>query len=441
MTHNPIQAEYSVIGSICISPDIFERIISTKLESWHFTDHILGKLYQVMCDMFTQDVPSDLVTVYSWLESHSYDIDTPKAIETLQAAVDATPAACNAPHYAKIIVDTYCENEFKRGMGEVSAMIANGEPVADIRMHLAGILEQSMVSESDDCGSILDLLNGGVGLKKASSIPYEWEQMNRRTGGLPEGALSVIGAYPGVGKTAFTTQTLTHFAREQRPVAFYSCEMSSAQVMQTLIARESGVSAGVLRKYGLDDLSPHLMPLVRKALENIMKLPFYIESGSLSAFEIAASAKKYQKKHGVNTIAVDYLQLLKPSSAEKDRRLSIDKSVQILKVLGVKNGFSVILLSQMARGNGNREPSMELLKESGGIGEAADYALLLDRPKFQAEEDCVCGTGCKTCKFTGKVSADNEMMIKVGKNKMGESGAKVKLHWHGSRMMISDWRD
>ena len=67
------------------------------------------------------------------------------------------------------------------------------------------------------------------------------------------GDLIVIAARPGMGKTAFVLSLAKNASVDfKKPVAFFSLEMSSAQLVQRLISSETGIPGDKLRKGNLD---------------------------------------------------------------------------------------------------------------------------------------------------------------------------------------------
>ena len=56
-----------------------------------------------------------------------------------------------------------------------------------------------------------------------------------------------------MGKTAFATQMLTHFAEKNLSVALFSLEMSAEQIMERVISNVGRVDLNVLKAGEMED--------------------------------------------------------------------------------------------------------------------------------------------------------------------------------------------
>jgi replicative DNA helicase len=203
----------------------------------------------------------------------------------------------------------------------------------------------------------------------------------------------VIAARPGVGKTALALTMAKNFIRQRydenndrfvQPgyrVGMFSLEMTNEQLMLRLLASMANVSLQRIRKGELRDSD--LMALAAVG-EEVAHLPIYLdESSMLSISQLRARARRMKQKFNIEVIIIDYLQLLTSTSAKaKDnRQTEVAEISRGIKGLARELGVPVIVLAQLNRRSeeGNADPALHHLRESGSIEQDADMVFLLNR--------------------------------------------------------------
>lgn len=447
-----LDAERSVLGALILSPQTMDAVMAEGLREEDFGSAAHRAIWRSACRMINGGGEADTVTLRNDLAAVG-ELESAGGVAYLDGLLDATPAAANAPHYARIVREKARARRLYQAAAEAMGTLRSGHELADARGVLTAAVEASVGNVGDTGGWIGDVLRAHVSAPAPKMISYGLDALDRHTGGLAEGVLCVVGAYSSTGKTSFATTVLGHMARKAVPVALFSLEMSRDQVAQTVLAREAGIPIWRLRRAAKEALNERDAARRAEVVAG-MDVPLWIDEKPSTSAEIAAKTRLLARKFGVRAIAVDYLQLLTPNQREKDRRQEIDAHVQTLKRLARETGVSVMLLSQLARpqahgGRGsatdnNPKPSVHALKESGAINDAADTTLLLWRPRFQQFEICPeCAgmdgkrAGCGHCGGRGQVSTDNELQVIIGKDRFGEAGYPVKLDWDGQYFQIS----
>ena len=187
-----------------------------------------------------------------------------------------------------------------------------------------------------------------------------------------------------VHNTAISLNIAYNMARLHKlPVLVFSLEMSKDQLVQRLIASESGVDSNRLRA---GRISPNEWDPVYKALDRISELPIYInDNASMMLMEMRSQARKLQAEHGgtLGLIMIDYLQLMEGSSDNRVQEIS--KITRGLKGLARELQVPLIALSQLSRGveaRNNKRPMMSDLRESGSIEQDADLIIMLYRDAY-----------------------------------------------------------
>jgi replicative DNA helicase len=170
------------------------------------------------------------------------------------------------------------------------------------------------------------------------------------------------------------------------PVAFFSLEMSSVQLITRLISAETGLSSDKLRTGKLAD---HEWQQLNVKVSDLESAPLYIDdSAALTIFELRAKARRLASAHDIKLIVIDYLQLMNLGSSNKagNREQEISTISRNLKALAKELNIPVIALSQLSRAvetrGGTKRPILSDLRESGAIEQDADIVSFLYRPEY-----------------------------------------------------------
>lgn len=220
-----------------------------------------------------------------------------------------------------------------------------------------------------------------------SGIPSGFDRLDRLTSGWQPSDLIIVAARPGMGKTALTLSMARNIAvNSDIPVAFFSLEMSSVQLITRLISSETGLSSEKLRT---GKLEKHEWEQLNVKVKSLEKAPLFIDdTPSLSIFDLRAKARRLASQHGIRLIVVDYLQLMTAGGSQKggNREQEISTISRNLKALAKELNLPVIALSQLSRAvetrGGSKRPILSDLRESGAIEQDADIVSFIYRPEY-----------------------------------------------------------
>ena len=190
-----------------------------------------------------------------------------------------------------------------------------------------------------------------------------------------------------MGKTALTLSMARNIAvLKEIPVAFFSLEMSSVQLITRLISAETGLSSEKLRT---GKLAPHEWEQLNVKVGDLERAPLFIDdTPSLSIFDLRAKARRLASQHGIKLIFIDYLQLMTAATNNKsgNREQEISMISRNLKALAKELDIPVIALSQLSRAvetrGGTKRPLLSDLRESGAIEQDADIVSFIYRPEY-----------------------------------------------------------
>jgi len=205
-----------------------------------------------------------------------------------------------------------------------------------------------------------------------SGVPSGFDKLDKLTSGWQPSDLIIVAARPGMGKTALTLSMARNMAVGANiPVAFFSLEMSSVQLITRLISSETGLSSEKLRT---GKLEKHEWEQLNVKVKDLEKAPLFIDdTPSLSIFDLRAKARRLASQHGIKMVVIDYLQLMTAGGSGKNgnREQEISTISRNLKALAKELNIPVIALSQLSRAvetrGGSKRPLLRL-KFIGHLG-------------------------------------------------------------------------
>ena len=218
-----------------------------------------------------------------------------------------------------------------------------------------------------------------------TGIPSGFSRLDRVTSGWQKSDLVIIAARPGMGKTAFIVSALRNAAVDfSIPVAIFSLEMASLQLVNRLISAEAELDSEKIKKGNLADFEWQQMVTKTTRLSGA---PIFIDdTPALSILELRAKCRRLKAEHNIQMIVIDYLQLMKGEVGSGNREQEIASISRALKGIAKELSVPVIALSQLSRGvetrGGDKRPQLSDLRESGSIEQDADIVMFLYRPEY-----------------------------------------------------------
>jgi replicative DNA helicase len=399
LPHN-IEAEQAVLGSILIENEVFD-MAENILRGGEFYSEVNARIYRTMQEMRETGEPIDLLTLTARLMD-SGELETVGGVEYLSRLLSIVPTASNCEYYAGIVREKYvrrCEILMLREMLE-KAMQGDGEAgqiSAAVQDKATAILEQSTAAEKtfrpigevavSRYEEIERRAEAPVG-NGVTGLPTGYPDLDRMTTGFQPSDMIIVAARPSVGKTAFALNIATNvgvLARET--VGIFSLEMSAAQLVDRLIAAESGVDAGKLRTGRLD---PEDWAKVVEAISRLSEAPIYIDdTPAITVQDIRIKARRLQRERGLGLLIVDYLQLVQTRRRGENRQQEVSEISRTLKQIARELNVPVIALSQLSRAVEQRQdkrPMLSDLRESGSIEQDADIVAFLYRDDYYDKE-------------------------------------------------------
>ena len=298
------------------------------------------------------------------------------ALVTLQAR---TPAITNAEHYARIVEEKAI---LRRLIGAATQIAEMGYAPRNTIDNTIDEAESSIFAiaqrrQTDTLEKMSDLVNSALdkihersenGLT-VTGTPTGFQDLDHLLMGLQPGALIVVGARPGMGKTAFALGLASHAAvRQHLPVLFFSLEMGHLEITQRLLASEAGVDS---TKLHTGNLTAQEWSRIHVATERLGGGTMWIDDNpAVTLMEIRSKARRLQDRLGtpLGLVAVDYLQLMQGRSSAESRQVEVAEISRGLKVLARELQAPVLALSQLSRQleqRADKRPMLADLRESG----------------------------------------------------------------------------
>ena len=207
--------------------------------------------------------------------------------------------------------------------------------------------------------------------------------------GLRPGQMIVLGARPGVGKTSFALNLATNAAYHGASVAFFSLEMSKAEIAQRLLAAEARIGLQEIRSARIRD---DQWPQILEAVNQLSQLDIVIDdTPGTTVTEVRAKARRMLRGKKLGIVVLDYLQLVSPPQGghrADSRATEVGEMSRGIKIMAKDLGVPVVALSQLNRTVENRtgkRPQLSDLRESGSIEQDADIVCFLDRSMNEEE--------------------------------------------------------
>jgi replicative DNA helicase len=391
-----IELEEAVLGALMLERDAISIVIEIlEAESFYKDEHKL--IYGAIRSLFEKSQPIDILTVTNELRAQG-KLEFIGGAYYISELTNRIGSAANVEYHARIIAQKY----ILRKLIEVSSGIQEDayDEMTDVfdlldkaERELFSITEKNLRSSYESMGNLIsqaitqieEIRNTTEGL---SGIPSGFSDLDRLTSGFQRSDLVIIAARPGMGKTSFVMSLARNAAVDfKKPVAIFSLEMSSVQLVLRLISSEAEIDASKLKNGQLEEHEWHQL---HAKIAKLSEAGIYIDdTPALNVFELRAKCRRLKAQYGIEMVIIDYLQLMagnKEGKQSMNREQEISTISRSLKGLAKELNIPVIALSQLSRQveqrGGAKRPILSDLRESGSIEQDADQVMFIYRPEY-----------------------------------------------------------
>ncbi len=387
------EVEEAVLGALMLERDAYITVAAIlKAESFYKEEH--QKIFKVIQHLVANEKPVDLLMVTQELKNREEldEVGGPIYITQLTSRV---ASAAHIEFHARIIAQKFIQRELIRISSEIQVKSYDDSMELDdlIDYAEASLFKVTEGNISKESQPIKPLLREAIerieeNAKKPdglSGIPSGFTKLDKITSGWQNTDLMIIAARPAMGKTAFVLSMARNMAvLKNVPVAVFSLEMSSIQLVNRLIAAETELGSEKIKSGKLEDWEWELFNRRIKTLENA---PLFIDdTPALSVFEFRAKCRRLKMQHNIGIVVVDYLQLMTAGSDVKgNREQEVSTISRNLKAIAKEINVPIIALSQLNRSVESRDgkrPQLSDLRESGAIEQDADMVMFIHRPEY-----------------------------------------------------------
>ena len=394
-----VDFEQAVLGAMMIDRRAVDKainILQDNTDVFYKPEH--REIYRSVINLYNNTQPIDLLTVSNDLKMRG-ELDGAGGDFYLVQLTQKVSSAANIEFHARIVQQKF----FQRELIALSSDLINksyddSTDVFDLLDEAeSGIFNitnsniKKSYEKADDLVQQaikrieeLSKQEGGI-----SGLPSGFRDVDKVTAGWQASDLIVIAARPGMGKTAFIVSMAKNMAiKHQVPVALFSLEMSSVQLITRMISSETGITSNKLRE---GSLQQYEWDILYQKVKDLEKAPIYIdETPGLSLLEFRAKARRLVSQ-GVKIIFIDYLQLMTVGQSQKvgNREQEISTISRTLKAMAKELKIPIIALSQLSRGveaqtwqSNHKRPMLQHLRESGAIEQDADIVSFIYRPEY-----------------------------------------------------------
>ena len=393
-----IEAEQAVLGAMLISKEAIAEAAQI-LNPVDFYREAHRIVYEAMLDLSNKNQAVDNLTVIEQLNKAGL-LEKVGGIAFVTALANTVPTAANVIFYVKIVKEKSLMRRLINTATAIATMGYEDSEDADTIMDKAEkmILEIAANRKTSDFTPIkqivIDTFSKIEGLYESkgglTGLSTGFKDLDRLTTGLQPSDLILVAARPSMGKTAFTLNIASHVAiKENKPVAFFSLEMSKEQLMQRMLCAEGLIESQRLR---VGDLDEQDWQKLIAAADKFSKAPLYIDdTPGISIMELRSKARRLQQEKGLSLILIDYLQLMqgRNNKGSDNRQQEISEISRSLKSLARELNVPVIALSQLSRSVESRQikkPMLSDLRESGSLEQDADIVMFLYREDYYNAE-------------------------------------------------------
>jgi len=427
-----LEAEASLLGAILIDSDALVKI-ADSITTQDFYDARHQRIFEAVAQLYEKRSPIDVLTLADQLKGNGF-LEMIGGPAYLTELTNFVPTAAHIEQYADIVAQKAVRRRLIKTSKELTTLGYDETKAIKelIEEAEANLFEVSQQHVKQTITSIEDVLAESFerfddlhkDKNKVRGIPTGFRDMDDILAGLQRSDLFILAARPSMGKTAFSLSLAHNVAvQAKEPVLIFSLEMSKEQLVDRLLAMESGVDAWALRTGNLTDSD---FEKLGQAMGTLSEAKIFIDdTPGLTVSDLRTKARRESHKQQLGLIIVDYLQLMSGGSkfSNGDNRVNeISEISRGLKSIANELNVPLIALSQLSRSVENRKPQIPQLadlRESGSIEQDADVVAFIYREDYYNPES----------------DRKNLMDILIKKHRNGATGG-VELYFDRDKQRI-----
>ena len=390
------QAEEAVLGSVLVNPEVYYDV-THFLSADDFFLHRNRWIWEAFAGLHEQRLPIDILTVSEELDrrGHLEEVGGPAY---LTALINNVPSSLHAAAYGHIVEETATRRRLLEAANQIARLaFQSGTPVEDVvndaEKAVFGVSERRLTHQLQPIKQVLSEYYDRIDYlarhrDETIGVPTGFIDLDRILGGMQPSDLLIIAGRPGQGKSGFCISAAKNASQlHKKHVALFSLEMSNEQLVQRLVAQETGIDSQRLR---LANLRDEEWPLFTQAVSALGDTHIYLDdTPSITPLQLHTKCRRLHMEVGLDLIIVDYLQLMTGDTRMENRVQEVSYISRNLKALARELKVPLLAAAQLSRAVESRRPPRPILsdlRESGSLEQDSDVVMFIYRPD-QYEED------------------------------------------------------
>jgi replicative DNA helicase len=420
-----LEAEQSVLGSILIDNGQFDEI-ATMIEAHMFYQESHRTIFTAIRNLLNAGRPADLVTLVEALRVNG-ELDKIGGTAYLAGLSDAVPTAVYIKHYAEIVREKSGLRAVIANAGRAMQMAYDQTEAVDSIIGKTMNELESIAEHGTDAGftSLGELMAGvlddALNDRVTRGIPTGFAALDECLLGLHAGEMIIVAGASSSGKTAFGLDVVLNAAVRGHRVAVYSLEMPNKMLVTRALTREARVDMQRIRGGTTSERDKDRLRAAGGRLKDAGVM--FDDLNNLSVADMKARFRTARRKHGVDLIVVDYLQLVEgtESSVREQQVAAVSRAI---KASAHELQIPIVALSQINdehRKRDDKKPTGQHdIRESKAIFQDADVVMFVHRHEYH---------------FPGHQQGEAEIIVAKQRNGPLDT---VKLAFHGQHARFSD---
>jgi replicative DNA helicase len=387
MPHN-VEAEEAVLGSLLIDPDAIFKVATYLIAADFFIERN-GWVYEAILALHDRREAVDFVTLCDELERHNR-LQEVGGAAYITHLINVVPTSIHVEYYGHIVERAAIRRRLIHAATQIATLAyEEGEDVDEAvdraEQILFGVSQRRLARDLVPIRQVISEYYDRIDYlyrhgDEFIGVPTGFPRIDRLLGGLQRSDLIMVAGRPAMGKTSLVLNIAHNAAVKNQRVAIFSLEMSNEQLVQRLIASETGISSHRLRtgKLKEDEWDKFAQATGILSDQHI----FIDDTPSISAMQVRTKCRRLHAEHGLDLIIVDYLQLMQGDRRSENRVQEISYISRMLKGLARELNVPVMSASQLSRAveqRHDKRPLLSDLRESGSIEQDADIVMFIYR--------------------------------------------------------------
>jgi replicative DNA helicase len=390
------EAEEAVVGAVLINPEVYYDV-AQFLAADDFYIHRNQWIWDAFVRLHEQRIPVDLLTLSEELEKVNQLADVGGSAY-ITSLINQVPSSLNAESYGRIVEGHSIRRKMITAANKIASIAYNESSTVDDVMNEAekavfNVSERRLKHDLQPISQVLSEYYDRIDElakrpEEIHGVPTGFIDLDRMLTGLQPSDLLIVAGRPGQGKTGFLLSIAKNAAlTHKKHVAIFSLEMSNEQVVQRLIAQETGIDSQRLRNGKLQE---NEWPLFTHAIEVFSDTHIYLDdTPAITPLQLRTKCRRLHMEFGIDLVIIDYLQLMGGDTRNDNRVQEVSHISRSLKVLARELNVPVLTAAQLSRAveqRTDKRPVLSDLRESGSLEQDADIVMFIYRPD-QYEKD------------------------------------------------------